>query len=116
MALAAPQMVLDSRMLYTSWMPADPEAAAALLPEGGAEAGGETRLHEPVRRRLRRPDHRIRRVFADLPGPRHGRHVRPVGGIPAASFTLYFNSYEVMRKYTTAEHDVPAVPGSTTSR
>ena len=27
--LAAPQMVVNSRMLYTSWMPADPEAAQA---------------------------------------------------------------------------------------
>ena len=31
--LAAPQMVMNSRMLYTSWIPADPRAAAALLPE-----------------------------------------------------------------------------------
>ena len=32
---AAPQMVVNSRMRYTSWTPADPEAAAALLPAGG---------------------------------------------------------------------------------
>jgi hypothetical protein len=30
--LASPQMVLNSRMLYTSWIPADPDAAARLLP------------------------------------------------------------------------------------
>jgi hypothetical protein len=30
--LASPQMVLNSRMLYTSWIPADPRAAARLLP------------------------------------------------------------------------------------
>ena len=46
--LAAPQMVINSRMLYTSWMPADPEAAAALLPRGWSDAG-RARLHEPVR-------------------------------------------------------------------
>ena len=38
--LAAPQMVVNSRMLYTSWMPADPEAAAALLPAGGPSPPG----------------------------------------------------------------------------
>ncbi|HYH45173.1 MAG TPA: hypothetical protein VEG34_05760, partial [Thermoanaerobaculia bacterium] len=31
--LAAPQLVIDSRMIYSSWVPADPEAAAALLPK-----------------------------------------------------------------------------------
>src|SRR6185503_3108990 len=37
--LAPPQLVINSRMLYTSWMPADPEAAAALLPRGPRAAG-----------------------------------------------------------------------------
>ena len=32
--LAAPQLVLNSRMLYSSWIPADPAATAALLPPG----------------------------------------------------------------------------------
>jgi hypothetical protein len=31
-ALVAPQLVLHSRMIYTSWIPADPEACARLLP------------------------------------------------------------------------------------
>ncbi|HEX8672133.1 MAG TPA: hypothetical protein VF710_09600, partial [Longimicrobium sp.] len=30
--LSSPQMVLDSRMSYTSWIPADPDACARLLP------------------------------------------------------------------------------------
>ena len=30
--LAAPQLVVNSRMLYTSWIPADPDACARLLP------------------------------------------------------------------------------------
>ena len=29
--LAAPQLVINSRMIYSSWIPADPKAAAALL-------------------------------------------------------------------------------------
>ena len=31
--LAAPQLVINSRMIYSSWIPADPKAAAALLPD-----------------------------------------------------------------------------------
>jgi hypothetical protein len=30
--LVAPQLVLQSRMLYTNWLPADPQACAQLLP------------------------------------------------------------------------------------
>ncbi len=37
--LAPPQLVINSRMLYSSWIPADPEAAAALLPRGPKAAG-----------------------------------------------------------------------------
>ena len=46
--LAAPQMVVNSRMLYTSWMPADPEAAAALLPAGGPAPAGPVYMNQYV--------------------------------------------------------------------
>lgn len=32
--LAAPQLVVNSRMIYFGWVPADPDAVAALVPQG----------------------------------------------------------------------------------
>ncbi|MET8123319.1 hypothetical protein [Micromonospora sp. NPDC005189] len=32
--LVAPQLVVNNRMLYFGWLPADPDAVAALVPDG----------------------------------------------------------------------------------
>ena len=34
MTLHAPQLITAARMLYAVWQPADPAAAAALVPDG----------------------------------------------------------------------------------
>jgi len=40
MTLHAPQLITAARMLYAVWLPADPDAAAALVPEGLRAAEG----------------------------------------------------------------------------
>src|SRR5919206_20463 len=96
-ALHAPQVIIDARMLYLVWLPADPDAAAKLVPEGLTPAedrpvylnpylvplrGGlpgaghrSAAVHHPRRRRLRQRPLRLRR--------RPGRDVRgAVGRVP----------------------------------
>ena len=111
--LAAPQMVLNSRMLYTSWIPADPEACARLLPPALKPAANHAiYMNQYV------VDHAEQTTgfgaysltylgldVADNPAPD--------GVTPGRFFTQYFNSSEVVRKYA-RERGVPATPGRTT--
>ncbi len=111
--LAAPQLVINSRMIYSSWIPADPKAAAALLPK---------RLHPAENRAIYMNQYVVDSEeqtsgfgaysltylgldLADL--------TAPDGVTPGRFFTHYFNSSEVMREYV-AERGVPAEPGKTT--
>jgi hypothetical protein len=111
--LAAPQLVINSRMIYSSWIPADPQAAAALLPK---------RLHPAENRAIYMNQYVVDSEeqtsgfgaysltylgldLADL--------TAPDGVTPGRFFTNYFNSSEVMREYA-AERGVPASPGKTT--
>jgi hypothetical protein len=110
--LAAPQMVINSRMLYTSWMPADPEAAAALLPAGGPRPAGPVYMNQYV---VDSDDqtsgfgaYSLTYLGLDIEGM-----FDPSGAIPARYMLFYFNSNEVMREYTVREYDLPAVPGET---
>jgi hypothetical protein len=111
--LAAPQMVLNSRMLYTSWIPADPAACAALLPPALRPAeNGAVYMNQYV---VDTPEqttgfgaYSLTYLGLDL-----GGLFAPDGVTPARFFTHYFNSSAVMRDYV-AERGVPAVPGTTT--
>ena len=111
--LAAPQLVINSRMIYSSWIPADPKAAAALLPK---------RLHPAANQAIYMNQYVVDSEeqtsgfgaysltylgldLADL--------TAPDGVTPGRFFTNYFNSSEVMREYA-AERGVPASPGRTT--
>ena len=111
--LAAPQLVINSRMIYSSWIPADPKAAAALLPK---------RLHPAANKAIYMNQYVVDSEeqtsgfgaysltylgldLADL--------TAPDGVTPGRFFTHYFNSSEVMREYV-AERGVPASPGKTT--
>jgi hypothetical protein len=111
--LAAPQMVIHSRMLYTSWMPADPEAAAALLPEGGPTPAGPVYMNQYVVDSDEQTSgfgaYSLTYLGLDIAGM-----MDPEGVIPARYMLFYFNSSERMREYTKREYDLPAVPGSTT--
>jgi hypothetical protein len=110
--LAAPQMVINSRMLYTSWMPADPEAAAALLPEGGPPVAGPVYMNQYV---VDSDDqtsgfgaYSLTYLGLDIAGM-----TDPEGVTPARYMLFYFNSNPRMREYTIREYGLPATPGST---
>lgn len=110
--LAAPQMVVNSRMLYTSWMPADPEAAAALLPPGGPRPAGPVYMNQYVVDSDEQTSgfgaYSLTYLGLDIAGM-----MDPQGMIPARYMLFYFNSSEVMREYTVREYDLPATPGAT---
>lgn len=110
--LAAPQMVVNSRMLYTSWMPADPEAAAALIPAGGPRPAGPVYMNQYVVDRDEQTSgfgaYSLTYLGLDIEGM-----MDPQGVLPARYMLFYFNSSEIMREYTVREYDLPAVPGST---
>jgi hypothetical protein len=110
---AAPQLVIHSRMLYSGWVPADPEAAAALLPK---------RLR-PVEDRAVFMNQYV--VDKDEQTSGFGAYSltylgldladlkTPDGSAPARFFTHYLNSSERVRRYA-EERGVPASPGETT--
>ncbi len=109
--LAAPQLVIDSRMIYSSWIPADPKAAAALLP-GRLKPAGPIYMNQYVVDSEVQTSgfgaYSLTYLGLDLAGL-----TAPDGVTPARFFTNYFNSSPVMREYV-AERGVPATPGSTT--
>lgn len=111
--LASPQLVVNSRMIYTSWIPADPEACALLLPPAlSPAANGAIYMNQYV---------------VDSPAQTTGfgaysltylgvdvaDNAAPDGVTPGRFFTHYFNSSERVRAYA-AERGVPASPGTTT--
>lgn len=111
--LAAPQMVLHSRMIYTSWIPEDPKACARLLPRALQPASNHAIY--------------MNQYVVDTPEQTTGfgaysltylgldvaRHPAPDGVTPGRFFTHYFNSSKVMRAYV-KKRGVPATPGRTT--
>jgi hypothetical protein len=110
--LAAPQMVVNSRMLYTSWQPADPEAAAALLPDGGPPPAGPVYMNQYV---VDSDDqtsgfgaYSLTYLGLDIAGM-----TDPEGVTPARYMLFYFNSSPRMREYTVREYALPAEPGET---
>ena len=111
--LAAPQLVLDSRMLYTSWIPADPDACARLLPRALKPAASRAvYMNQYVVDRAQQTTgfgaYSLTYLGLDV-----GGLFAPDGVTPARFFTHYFNSSAAMREYA-AERGVPAAPGSTT--
>lgn len=111
--LPAPQLVLDSRMLYTSWIPADPQACARLLPRALKPAASHAvYMNQYVVDRAQQTTgfgaYSLTYLGLDV-----GGLFAPDGVTPARFFTHYFNSSEGMREYA-AERGVPAAPGSTT--
>jgi hypothetical protein len=111
--LAAPQLVIDSRMVYSSWIPADPEAAAKLLPSGLRPAENRAiYMNQYVVDKEEQTSgfgaYSLTYMGLDL-----GGLTAPDGVTPARFFTNYFNSSEVMREYV-LERGVPATAGTTT--
>lgn len=111
--LAAPQLVINSRMVYSSWIPADPEAAAALLP-GRLQPAPNRAIYmnqyvvDSEEQTSGFGAYSLTYLGLDLAGL-----TAPDGVTPGRFFTHYFNSSELMRQYVT-ERGVPATAGSTT--
>jgi hypothetical protein len=110
--LAAPQLVLNSRMLYTSWIPEDPQACARLLPPALRPAANRAvymnqYVVDSAQQTTGFGAYSLTYLGLDLD------MFAPDGVTPARFFTHYFNSSEVMREYA-AERGVPAGTGSTT--
>lgn len=111
--LEAPQMVTNSRMLYFTWVPADPDAVRALVPgslelaenaqcfinQYVVDSADQTSGFEP---------YSLTYAGADLSG-----HNTPDGAVPGRWWTHYFNSNADMRAYA-AQRGVPAEAGETT--
>jgi hypothetical protein len=111
--LASPQLVIDSRMLYTSWIPADRAAAARLLPPAlKPAANGAVYMNQYVVDSAEQTTgfgaYSLSYLGVDVDG-----HPAPDGVTPGRFFTHYFNSSNVVRAYA-RERGVPATPGTTT--
>lgn len=111
--LAAPQLVIDSRMAYSSWVPADPEGAAKLLPKGLEPASNRAvYMNQYVVDSAEQTSgfgaYSLTYLGLDL-----GNVTAPDGVTPGRFFLHYLNSSEVMRAYV-LERGVPVTPGTTT--
>lgn len=112
-SLAAPQLVINSRMVYSSWIPADPQAAAALLPQGLQPAANRAiymnqYVVDSEEQTSSFGAYSLTYLGLDLAG-----RTAPDGVTPARFFTNYFNSSERVRAYV-RERGVPASAGTTT--
>jgi hypothetical protein len=110
--LASPQMVMNSRMIYTSWIPADPQAAARLLPPAlKPAANGAIYMNQYVVDSAEQTTgfgaYSLTYLGLDV-----ANEPAPDGVTPGRFFTHYFNSSETVREYA-AERGVPASPGRT---
>lgn len=110
--LEAAQLVTDSRMLYFTWVPADPEAVRALVPSGLALAeNGQCFINQYVVDADEQTSgferYSLTYLGADLSG-----HDTPDGAVPGRWWTHYFNSNADMGAYA-AKRGVPAGSGET---
>lgn len=109
--LLAPQLIKDSRMLYFGWVPADPNAVAALVPAGLTPV--ENRAVYINQYVVDRPEqtsgfgaYSLTYLGVDLTG------LDLADGTPGRWWTHYFNSSPGMREYA-AERGLSAEHGET---
>lgn len=117
MALHAPQLIVGARMLYLVWLPADPDAAAALVPAELQTAGGspvfmnQYVVDDSAQTSNAASEHAwaaysLTYLGVDLAG------LDTEDGTPGRWWTHYFDSSENMIRYASA-HGVPASGGAT---
>ena len=110
--LAAPQLIRHSRMLYANWLPADPEACAALLPRSLEPAQNHAvYMNQSV---VDSAEHTTGFGAFSLTylGLDLATHPTPDGHKPGRYFTNYLTSSEIMRAYV-LDRGVPATFGTT---
>lgn len=110
--LVAPQMVINSRMLYFGWIPEDPDALAAVLPlKLRAIENAQVFMNQYVVDSAEQTSglgaYSLTYAGLDL------SRTAPDGATPSRWWTHYFNSSADMRDYASAR-GVPASPGTTT--
>jgi hypothetical protein len=110
--LPSPQLVINSRMLYTSWIPADPQACARLLPPAlRPAANGAVYMNQYVVDSAAQTTgfgaYSLTYLGVDVAG-----QTAPDGVTPGRFFTHYLNSSHVVRDYV-RQRGVPARPGRT---
>jgi hypothetical protein len=116
-ALHPPQLIVGARMLYLVWLPADPEAAAALVPgELTAAEGSTVFLNQYVVDDAAQTSnaasdegfgaYSLTYVGVDLAG------LDTEDGTPGRWWTHYFDSSTNMVRYA-ADHGIPASGGET---
>ena len=111
--IEAPQLVTASRMLYFTWLPADPDAVRKLVPaELDMAPDAQCFINQYVVDKTEQTSqfeaYSLTYCGADLSG-----HDTPDGAVPGRWWTHYFNSSAEMRDYA-AQRGVPAGPGTTT--
>ncbi|HET6691106.1 MAG TPA: acetoacetate decarboxylase family protein [Miltoncostaeaceae bacterium] len=111
--LEAPQLVTNSRMLYFTWVPADPDAVRALVPSSLQLAeNNQCFMNQYVVDSTDQTSgfeaYSLTYCGADLAG-----QDTPDGAVPGRWWTHYFNSNADMRAYA-AQRGVPAGVGETT--
>lgn len=111
--LEAPQLVTNSRMLYFTWVPADPDALRALVPDALQLAdNSQCFINQYVVDSADQASgfdaYSLTYAGADLSG-----HNTPDGNVPGRWWTHYFNSNADMRAYA-SKRGVPAEEGETT--
>lgn len=114
-ALHPPQLIIDARMLYLVWLPADPDAAAKLVPEGLTPAEGR-----PVYLNQYLVDDAAQTSNAGLADGFGSYSLTYLGvdlagldadeNTPGRWWTHYYNSSEPMTRYAEA-HGIPATAG-----
>lgn len=110
--LVAPQMVINSRMIYFGWIPADPQAAARTIPAGlRPSPSGSCFMNQYV---VDSEDQTSGFGAYSLTynGPDLDRFA-PDGETPSRWWVGYLNSSPGVREYV-LQRGVPAVPGETT--
>jgi hypothetical protein len=115
--LHPPQLITNARMLYAVWLPADPEAVAALAPEGLAPAeGSPVYINQYVVDAAAQTSsaasadgfgaYSLTYLGVELAG------LDTEAGVPGRWWTHYFNSSPNMIRYAAAQ-GVPATSGDT---
>lgn len=111
--LEAPQLVINSRMIYFGWVPADPDAVKAMVPSGLTAAdNGAVFMNQYVVDSEDQTSH-FGEYSLTYMGPDLEGVDAPGGAFPGRWWTHYYNSNPTMREYT-AERGVPAAAGRTT--
>jgi hypothetical protein len=110
--LEAPQLVTNSRMIYFTWIPADPDAVRALVPAqlelaDDAQCFINQYVVDTDEQTSGFAAYSLTYLGADVKG-----HDTPDGAIAGRWWTHYFNSNADMREYA-SERGVPAEPGET---